>query len=93
VCNRYRFHPYQRDDRVRQAAEAADTDRIREALSRYPTHVQCLEDVLVPARTHTHTHLPIHPHKHTHMHTHIGIQVPDTNYPHIHTSAHIHTGT
>ena len=47
---RYRFHPYQRDDRVRQAAEAADTDRVREALGRYLTHVQWLEEALVPAR-------------------------------------------
>jgi hypothetical protein len=31
---RYRFHPYQRDDRVRLAAEAANVDRVREALAR-----------------------------------------------------------
>ena len=68
---RYRFHPYHRDDRVRQAAEAADTDRIREALSRYPTHVQSLEDVLFPARTPTHPHT--HPHTHTRMHNHVGL--------------------
>ena len=31
---RYRFHPYQRDDRVRQAAEAGEVERVREALGR-----------------------------------------------------------
>ena len=31
---RYRFHPYQRDDHVQQAGEAAEVDRVREALGR-----------------------------------------------------------
>ena len=31
---RYRFHPYQRDDRVRQAAEAGEVERVRVALGR-----------------------------------------------------------
>lgn len=47
---RYRFHPYQRDDRIRQAQEAADVDRVREALARYITHIQWLEEVFAPAR-------------------------------------------
>jgi len=42
---RYRFHPYQRDDRVRQAAEEAEVDRVREALSRSPVFVCVGDDV------------------------------------------------
>ena len=47
---RYRFHPYQRDDRLQQAVEASEVDRVREALGRYLTHIQWLEDVLAGAR-------------------------------------------
>ncbi|EKX50478.1 hypothetical protein GUITHDRAFT_135150 [Guillardia theta CCMP2712] len=47
---RYRYHPFQRDDRLRQVCEEADFERKREAVGRYLTHVNLLEEVLSPAR-------------------------------------------
>lgn len=46
---KYRSHPYSRDDRIRQECEAADLRRVRQAATRYLTHIHWLESLLMPS--------------------------------------------